>query len=133
VSMQMLALVDAEPTSVHRQTSPHYGITDDNVWYPVNHRQLRDLLGKLLTHLDAMSLPDRAHKAAKTLIVQEIWRWWDDAADNSHTSAAGCIAPVVVANGGRYVDGVAASNRLGWESEAQWLAGGLTGSEPRGE
>lgn len=120
--MSTLHVGDDVPV-IHHQTSAHYDILGDDVFYPVNHQQLRDLIGKLLTQLDAMALPDRAHKAAKTLLVQEAWRWWDGVADNSTTSYDGCIAPVVVANNGRYVQDATASNRWGWESESTWLAG----------
>lgn len=125
--------VEFETSVVHHQSSPHYDLLGDDVYYPTSHRQLRDLIGKLLTQLDAMALPDRAHKAARTLLTQEAWRWWDTVADNATTSAGGCIAPVVLANGGRYLEGVAASNRWGWDSEAAWLAGFPAQSEPRGE
>lgn len=121
---------ELEGSVVHRQASAVYGITADNVYYPANHRQFRDLIGRLLTQLDAMALPDRAHRAAKTLLVQEAWRWWDGVAENAVTSGQGCLAPVVMAHWGT-VDGVAPSNRWGWESEAKWLAGNPTQSEPR--
>ena len=109
------------PPVMHRQTSQHYDITGDNVYYPLNHQQLRDLLGKLLTQLDAMALPDRAHRAAKTLLVQETWRWWDSVAENATTSAQGCIAPVVCDS--RNVPGWDGpfSNRWGWASEQAFL------------
>lgn len=140
--MPISMLVDPEHETgvVHRQTSEYYDILGDNIYYPINHVQLRDLLGKLLTQLDAMALPDRAHKAAKTLLVQEIWRWWDGVAVNSTTSYKGCIAPIVARNGGKVPkgcqgdDGVvyeeAPSNRWGFESEEQWLSGNVAQSEP---
>lgn len=109
---------------VHRISSDRYNHLDDNTYIPVNHRQVRDLLGKVLTQLDAMALPDRVHHAAKALLVQETWRWWDTAAENATTSGAGCIAPVVCA-GSRPkddADEVAFSNRWGWMSEQDWLA-----------
>lgn len=135
MSMSTLAIIDPEHEVgvVHRQSSPVYDILGDNVFYPVNHQQLRDLLGRLLTQIDAMVLPDRPHRAAKTLLTQQVWRWWDGVADNATTSYLGCIAPIVVANGGRVVDGVEPSNRWGWESEAVWLAGNPAQSESRVE
>lgn len=105
---------------VHRQRSPHYGITADHIWYPTSPMQIRDLLGKLLTQLDAMGLPDRAHRAAKTLLVQEVWRWWDGVYENATTSES--LAPVVGTPGGRYIEGQPSSNRWGWKSEDDWLA-----------
>lgn len=117
--MSTLRVGDDVPDVIHHQTSAHYDILGDDVYYPVNHQQLRDLIGKLLTQLDAMALPDRAHKAAKTLLVQEAWRWWDSVAANSTTSYNGCIAPVVTKPN---LLGPP-SNRWGWESESTWLAG----------
>lgn len=138
-SVQTLVVLDPdlEPTEIHRQFSQHYDIVGDDVYFPVNHQQLRDLLGKLLTHLDAMALPDRTHKAARTLMVAQVWSWWDSVADNATTSYKGCIAPVVMANRGvvaKGADGVvveaAPSNRWGWESEQQWLSGNPAQSNP---
>lgn len=104
------------PVSVHRQRSEFYGILDDAVYNPVNHLLLRDLLGRLLTQLDAMALPDRAHRAARTLITAEVWRWWDFVHENAVTSGQGCIAPVVVRPiGGRL------SNRWGFADESAYL------------
>lgn len=140
IPLSALELIDDghEAGVIHRQTSEHYDILGDDIYYPVNHQQLRDLLGKLLTQLDAMALPDRAHRATKTLLTQEVWRWWDGVAVNATTSYKGCIAPVVVHNGGKVPKGVstdgvvheaAPSNRWGWESEAQWLSGNPSGKD----
>lgn len=109
------------PNVIHRSSDPNYSSLDDRVFYPVNAGQLRDLLGKVLTNLDAMGLPDRAHRAAKQLLVQELWRWWDGVYDNSTTSG-GSLAPIVMANSsGRVVEGVEPSNRWGWRSEQEYL------------
>lgn len=116
---------NTEPVVIHRQTSPHYGLLDDDVYYPINHWQLRDLLGKVLTQLDAMGLPDRAHRAARSLLTQEVWRWWDGVHENATTSGAGSIAPVVTR--GSNPNTGAVSNRWGWKSEAEYL-GSLTAS-----
>lgn len=107
---------------MHRQTSPHYGLVDDDILYPVDHRQLRDLLGRLLTQLDAMGLPDRAHRAARHLLTQEVWRWWDGVHENATTSGGGCIAPIVMNPDAVPGDGRPPSNRWGWPSEAAYLA-----------
>jgi len=109
------------PGVVHRQRSPYYDVLADHIWYPTSPMQVRQLVGKLLTHLDAMALPDRAHRAARTLIVQEMWRWWDEVCDNAVTSTEGCLAPVVARPHGRYVEGEPSSNRWGWQSEQDWL------------
>lgn len=108
---------------VHRQTSPHYDVLGDDVYYPISHSQVRDLLGRVLTHLDAMGLPDRAHRAARTLLTQDLWRWWNEVHENATTSYRGCIAPVVM-NPNRTPDSggdVPPSNRWGWESEDAYL------------
>ncbi len=95
-----------------------YDIAADDVWLPANHRQLRDLLGKLLTQLDAMALSDRAHHAAKALITREVWNWWNGVYENATTSHLGDLAPIVT-DGPRVADGP--SNRWGWQSEQAWL------------
>lgn len=102
----------------HPDPAGLYDITGESVWLPVNHRQLRDLLGRVLTHLDAMGLPERAHKAARTLLTQETWRWWDEVYRNARTSYEGCLAPVICPG---VVGSHPAPNRWGWKSEQEWL------------
>lgn len=109
-----------EVAVVHRQSSPDYDILGDGVYYPVEHGQVRDLLGRVLTHLDAMALTDRAHRASRTLLTQEVWRWWGGVYDNTTTSYLGCIAPII-AHGNPGSD-EPPSNRWGWESEAAYMA-----------
>jgi hypothetical protein len=118
-----------EPYVVHRQTSPHYELLADNVYYPISHRALRELIGVVLTHIDAMGLPERTHKAAKTLIVRDAWRWWDGVHENATTSGAGCLAPVVLPpDHSPWSRGIGAAapdligNRWGWASEDEYLA-----------
>lgn len=115
----MSSPVQENDAVVHRQTS-RYGILADNHYYPVNHMQVRTLLGRLLTHLDMMGLPDRSHRAAKSLLTQEVWRWWDGVYENATTSYRGCIAPVVTTDGSPNDSGPA-SNRWGWQSETAYL------------
>jgi hypothetical protein len=103
---------------IHHQRAGRYDILADNVHYPITHLQVRDLLGKVLTHLDAMGLPDRAHRAARTLLTAEVWRWWDGVYENATTSTQGCIAPIVTGNDPNGPH----SNRWGWQSEADYLA-----------
>jgi hypothetical protein len=103
-----------------------YDTLADNVYIPINHNLVRDLLGRVLTQLDAMGLPDRAHHAAKSLLTREVWRWWAFACDNSTTSGLGCIAPIVMVVDSVPVDDSAIdpkslSNRWGWQSEREWL------------
>lgn len=104
---------------VHHDRVAHYRGLDDETYFPANHVQLRNLLGKLLTILDTMGLDERAHKGAKTLLVQEFWRWWDEVVANCTTSYEGCLAPVVLT--GRTVDTMPPSNRWGWDAEADYL------------
>lgn len=109
----------------YRETSPNYHHFSDLTWFPVNHNQVRDLLGRLLTQLDAMGLPDRAHKAARTLITADVWRWFDAACYNATTSADGCLAPIVMTRTswpvGEPPPAEPASNRWGWSSERAWF------------
>ncbi len=106
---------------VHRQRGGAYDMLDDGTYLPTNHRDVRDILGRLLTHLDAMALPDRAHKAARQLIIREVWAWWDGVYEGATTSYEGCLAPIVASPHGRLADGVTPSNRWGWQSEQAWL------------
>lgn len=109
------------PYVVHRQSS-YYGILDDDTYFPTNHQQVRDLIGRVLTQLDAMSLPERAHRAAKTLLTREVWSWWNGIYENSTTSGLGCLAPVVMNSHAVPGNDVPSSNRWGWESEDAYLA-----------
>lgn len=108
---------------IHRYHSADYDLLGDDTYLPANHRQVRDLLGKLLTQLDAMGLSERAHKAARTLIVETTWRWWGEVFENATTSAAGCIAPLVCTPTPKAYSGDPRelSNRWGWDSERAWL------------
>jgi len=111
---------------IHRQRyDKPYDVLGDDVFFPVNHTQVRRLIGALLTNLDAMALPDRARRAAKTLLVQSAWNWWSDACENAATGSAGCLAPVVMNYRSTPADVVRSeppSNRWGWKSEDEYLA-----------
>lgn len=110
--------LELESIPIHHQSSD-YDITGDEVYYPINHNQLRDLLGKMLTLLDAMNLPERVHTAQKALIVQSAWLWWDGVYSNATTSYAGCIAPIVTE---KHKDSkFYPSNRWGYKSEEEYL------------
>lgn len=74
----------------------------ENYYFPINISQVEDLLGKMLTHIEAMNLPQQVEKANKSLVRQTIWRWWDFAQENSMTSYKGCIGPIEV-RGDSYV------------------------------
>lgn len=111
--------LELESVVMHVQSSS-YGITDDNTYYPINHQQVRDLLGKLLTQLDAMNLPERVHLANKAMLIQTVWRWYDSVYENATTSSEGCIAPIICED---HIDsdGYSLSNRWGWDSEKAYI------------
>lgn len=69
----------------------------EGLYFPINHLQLRNLLGQVLTQVEAMVLPPQSEKATKAIFTQMLWRWFDDVMDNSVTSSRGCIAPIKVA------------------------------------
>lgn len=66
----------------------------DNYLYPISHNQMSQLVGKALTHIEAMNLPQRAEKANKELLRKTLWDWWNDAVTNSITSTGRCIGPI---------------------------------------
>jgi len=66
----------------------------EDYYFPVQAAQVRNLLGKILTHIEAMNLPPRVEKANKDLVRQSIWDWWSEAMNNSTTSWGGCIGPI---------------------------------------
>ncbi|BCP36374.1 hypothetical protein MINTMi198_17440 [Mycobacterium intracellulare M.i.198] len=68
----------------------------DDYLFPVNVGLAQKMLGKMLTHIEALGLPDKAEKANKDLIRQSFWSWWSDVQENSMTSYKGCIAPIEV-------------------------------------
>lgn len=70
--------------------------SDGDVHYPISTAQFKHLIGRVLTHIDAMGLPGPAHLANKTLIKKTLWAWWEEAQHNSLTSAQGCIAPISI-------------------------------------
>lgn len=66
----------------------------NDVFFPINYPQVRDLLGKMLTHVDALGLDAFQRDAAKSLIKQSIHVWFEGVQENSMTSYRGCIAPI---------------------------------------
>lgn len=66
----------------------------ENYYFPVNVSLFERLVGKMLTHVEAMNLPPAAEKANKDLVRQSLWKWWADAQENSMTSWKGCIGPI---------------------------------------
>lgn len=74
-----------------------YGVRDyEGLYFPIDHEQIRNLLGQILTQVESMVLPNHAEKASKAIFTQMIWRWFDSVMDNSATSAQGCIAPIKI-------------------------------------
>lgn len=63
-------------------------------YFPINLAQVEELLGKMLTHVEAMNLPAGVEKANKDLVRQSIWQWYSDVQENSMTSYQGVIAPI---------------------------------------
>lgn len=71
----------------------------DDYYFPVNVSLAENLLGKLLTHVEAINLPSHVQKANKDLIRQTFWAWWSRVQENSITSAGLCIGPIEVEPG----------------------------------
>jgi hypothetical protein len=115
-------------TVTFRSHDPNYSPLDNAAYCPVNHGAVQILVGRILTTLDAMGLPDRAHKAARTLLLENIWRWWNDQYENAVTSVDGCLAPITVTNAdGRMPEQYSGdprelSNRWGYASLQEWTA-----------
>jgi hypothetical protein len=78
--------------------SPDVDVAED-VYFPVNYLQIRALLGKMLTHVDALGLDAFQRDAVKSLVKQSFHQWWDGAQENSMTSFRGCIAPIELLRG----------------------------------
>lgn len=80
----------------HELPIPYLGVVDENLYVPINgDYQLDDLIGKVLTLLDATGMPAQQGKAVKDLIKGQIRSWYADARYNAETSYRGCIAPIV--------------------------------------
>lgn len=80
-------MIDEIRTSVVPEKIEHY-------YFPVNLSQVKDLLGKMLTQVEAMNLRGTVEKANKDIVRQRIWKWFEEVQDNSLTSYKGCIAPI---------------------------------------
>lgn len=87
----------------------------DDLYTPINGGfQLDDLLGKVLTIIDALGMPADQAKAVKDLTKNQIRRWYADAQHNAETSYRGCVAPIVMLR----------HTSNGTERKAVWLAEG---------
>ena len=82
----------------HLVVSQDVDVVND-VFFPINYPQVRDLLGKMLTHIDALGLPEAQGKAVKDLVRQSFSVWFDGVQDNSMTSYRGCIGPIELLRG----------------------------------
>lgn len=71
-------------------------VSPSDYYFPVNVDLAQNLLGKVLTHVEAMNLPDKVEKANKDLVRQTFWTWWSSVQENSLTSYKGCIGPIQV-------------------------------------
>lgn len=74
--------------------SDRYSESPEDFYFPINVHQVEDLLGKTLTHIEAMNLPSSVEKANKDLVRQTIWKWFETVQENSLTSYKGIIAPI---------------------------------------
>ena len=57
-----------------------------------------DLVGKMLTQIEAMNLRESVEKANKDIVRQILWSWWGSVQENSMTSSGLCIGPIVAPN-----------------------------------
>lgn len=81
--------------------------------YPINVSQVENLLGNILTQLEVMNL--RNEKATKDVFRQLVWRWYDNAQENSITSYQNCLAPIFsYTEDGRIRDKGPQTNRWGY-------------------
>ncbi len=92
---------DIRAVEIHR-VGESYG-DYEKFYFPIDHRQVRDILGQILTQVEAMNLNDKSEKALKAIFTQMIWRWFDEVMDNSSTSSekAG-IRPIRNERGNEY-------------------------------
>jgi len=67
-------------------------------YFPANTRQFEDLVGKMLTQIEAMNLRESVEKANKDIVRQILWSWWGGVQENSMTSSGLCIGPIVAPN-----------------------------------
>lgn len=76
------------------------GLPDDAIermsdfYFPINSDQFEDLVGKVLTQIEAINLPPAVQRANKDITKQLLWRWFDNVQENSISSWKGIIGPV---------------------------------------
>lgn len=79
----------------------------EQYFFPVNLSQFENLVGKVLTQIEAMNLNERSEKANKDIARQTLWGWWNSAQENSLTSSGLCIGPIFAPNSDGQADGSA--------------------------
>lgn len=77
----------------------------EQYFFPVNLSQFENLVGKVLTQIEAMNLNERSEKANKDIARQTLWGWWNSAQENSLTSSGLCIGPIFAPNSDGRADG----------------------------
>lgn len=70
----------------------------DCYYFPANTKQFEDLVGKMLTQVEAMNLRESVEKANKDIVRQILWNWWSGVQENSLTSSGRCIGPILAPN-----------------------------------
>lgn len=88
------------------------GMPDDYIerpqdfYFPINIHQFEDLVGEIMVQLEAMNMPQKAEEANKQIVKRLLWRWWENAQENSITSWKEIIGPL---------DMKEREKELGWE------------------
>lgn len=87
----------------------------DRYYFPIDVSQVENLLGQMLTQVEAMNLREQVEKANKDIVRQRIWKWFEDVQENSLTSYQGCIAPIFdFSENGTIVKSGPQTNRWGY-------------------
>lgn len=73
-----------------------YDPMTQDVWFPTNYYMFQTFEGKLMTHLEALGLPDKQEKATKDIFRQLMWDFYSDITENSRTAATEKLHPIVV-------------------------------------
>ena len=94
-----MSLASQDDLRIDTQLVPVHHLPDrlgdfEKYWFPIDHFQIRNLLGQTLTQIEAMNLSQQAEKATKAIFTQMFWRWFDEVMANSVTSSDGIIAPI---------------------------------------
>jgi hypothetical protein len=77
----------------------------EKYYFPIDHRQIRDILGQILTQIESMNLSPKSEMVNKAIFTQMIWRWFDEVMENSATSAKKTgIRPIRNERGNEYIN-----------------------------